>query len=266
MSLVPHTVFPRSNFDMDLWNRQFDWGPRALDVFDPFDNLDMQMKNSMNWLSKPDWNMNMQNVPQKYRITFDCNGYNPNSIKCEIHDDKLIVTGHEGNPHKKEDEEYNLREFKKTWKLPKDLDCDKMVSFMTPNGWLVVEIPMMMKNNMMEKEFFPTIMDTKHGKEVNMKLCLPEHIDPSELTITAKDRDVIIKGQHKEDKHSGNSNSHSEVYYYRRSTMPENTDMNHLKCTLGDSNQLMLEAPIMCKKAPNNAIEGHKPKKALLSG
>ena len=40
--MIPHTMFPRSSFDTDLWHNYGDThlGPSTLDLFDPFDELD----------------------------------------------------------------------------------------------------------------------------------------------------------------------------------------------------------------------------------
>jgi len=257
MSLIKHSNFPRSMFDTDLWHQPMGFGQRALDVFDPFDDLDMSMNNSLRWLQRPDFirsPFEQPKVPQKYRISVDVNGFNHQSIHTEIQGDRLIISGQEGARHGEDEEEYNLREFKKTYKLPKDVECDKMVSFITKQGQLVVEFPLRVENSI--QDMMPHVVDMDNGgKGVNMKLCLPSHIDPSELSITAKDRDIIVKGEHKEDNTNSNGNSHSEFYYYRRSTMPENTDMDHLKCTIDENNnQLMLCAPIFPTK--NIPIEG----------
>jgi len=244
MSVVRHSHFPRSMFDLDLWNRPFEFGPSALDMFDPFDELDMQMGNSLNWLSKPFFRGPLY-VPQKYRVTVDVSGFKPESIKTEIKNDKLVISAHEGNNRSngdKEDDDYSIKEFKKSYKLPHNLETDQLTSFVTRGGHLVVEIPLKEES---ESDFMPQIVDTDDGhKAVNMKMALPHEINPSEITVTAKDHDIIVKGQHCDK----SDNSFSEFKYYRRSTMPENADLSHLKCTL-DDNKLLLNAPIVAKNA-----------------
>lgn len=48
MSLIPHSFFPRSMFDMDQWHRPFsDMGLSTMDLFDPFDELDHMMGNKL---------------------------------------------------------------------------------------------------------------------------------------------------------------------------------------------------------------------------
>ena len=43
MSLLPHSFFPRSKFDMSQWLKPFDLGMTTTDLFDPFDQLDQQI-------------------------------------------------------------------------------------------------------------------------------------------------------------------------------------------------------------------------------
>ena len=56
----------------------------------------------------------MPSVPQKYRITVDCAGFSPNSIKTELKDDKksVVVSGKEDYKASKDD--WSNKEFKKT--------------------------------------------------------------------------------------------------------------------------------------------------------
>jgi len=76
---------------------------------------------------------------------------------------------------------------------------------------------------------------------VQMKLSLPENIKASDVSVTAKDRDVIIKSEYKDE----SDDRWSQFYYYRRSTLPENTDMANLKVTFDDNQNLVLNAPIL---------------------
>jgi len=244
MSLVPHTVFPRSMFDMDLWHRPFDWGPRALDVFDPFDDLDMQMNSAVNWVSRPSFLRDpsaQPTVPQKYRVTVECAGFNPQSIKTEIRGDKLVVSGCEGGKGASTDDDYHERSFKKTFKLPQHSEPDKMTSFMTSRGTLVVDIPYKMDaSGQRAEDMYPTIVDKDGHKEVNLQLSFPESIDPAKVQVTAKDRDIIVKAEDKRESNDG----FSQFHYYRRSTMPENTDMSGLKCHMDPQHKLVITAPV----------------------
>jgi len=91
MSLIPHGFFPRSAFDMDRWMTPFGGNSghlSTLEAFDPFDELDNMIGRNMQWLNRPNDFMPLgfgqPKVPQKYRVTLDCIGYNPSSIKTEF--------------------------------------------------------------------------------------------------------------------------------------------------------------------------------------
>lgn len=249
MSLIPH-MFPRSMFDMDLWSRphSLGFGPSTLDLFDPFDELDHMMSRNLMWLNRPDFFKDFlpsePKVPQKYRIKVDCRGYTSDSLKVKVSDDnqKLIVTGKQGE-NKPDDQDYHIREFRKSYKIPPNAEVDKMVSFLASNGQLVIELPLKMdreKASLNKEDLFPRVIDNPNGRQqVEMKISVPSHIDPSKVKVTCKDRDVIIQAEDKQERSDGIS----QMTYYRRTTLPENTDFNSLKCQL-DENLLLLKADL----------------------
>jgi len=231
-------------FDADLWHRPFEMGPRALDVFDPFDDLDMQLNSSINWLTRPSFMRDpfeQPRVPQKYRVTVDCAGYEPRNIKTEIRGDKLVVSGTEGAATPNRDEDYAHRSFQKTFNLPKKADPERMTSFMTSRGQLVVDMPYKQDEmQMIAGDAMPRITKAPDGhEEVHLDLNFPESIDPSKVQVTAKDRDIIVKAEEKKQ----TDNGFSQFNYYRRSTMPPNTDMSGLKCVY-DHHKLNVTAPM----------------------
>jgi len=230
----------------------------SLDLFDPFDDLDRMIARNFQWLNFPDFLSTQMlprqpRVPNKYRISVDCTGYSPKSIKIDLSDDKtkLIVRGSEGNDVvPSSDDDYSLRQFQKTFKLPENVELDKMASFMTANSQLVIEIPLKQNedealNNQSGRKLelddhFPRIVDAENNsKEVVMNMNVPHGIDPSKIKVTCKDRDLIVQAEDKQE----NPDQYSQTYYYRRCTLPENTDFNAIKCTL-DNNKLKVQAPL----------------------
>lgn len=248
MSLIPTTFFPRSMFDMDYWMPpSMAVGPSTLDIFDPFDELDRVMSRNLQWLNQPMGMLGEQmrpRVPHKWRVQVDCKGFNPRSIKCNISDDhkKLIVTAHEGDESKKGTDNYTIREFRRTYNLPKNCETDKMISFVTPTGKLVVEIPQRTsQESKVQEDLFPRIVEGEKGaKNVQLSMTLPENIDPSKVKVTCKDRDLIVQAEEKTE----TPDSSSQVYFYRRSTLPENTDFNQLKCVFDKNHHLSVTAPV----------------------
>jgi HSP20 family molecular chaperone IbpA len=242
MALIPHSFFPRSMFDMDQWFKPHHIGPNTLDLFDPFDELDHAISRNLEWLNKPEFLQPfplLPKVPQKYRITVDVHGYSPKSIKTEVKDGhKLIVSAREEEKH--EGDDYHVKEFKKTYQLPPHAEVDKLVSFMTATGNLVIEVPLRETHMHPNNDLFPQIVDTENGgKAVSMKFSVPENIDPSKISVNVKDRDLIVKAEDKVEKPDGIS----KFYYYKRTTLPENTDFNALKCNY-DNHRIEVAAPL----------------------
>lgn len=247
--MIPHHFFPRSAFDMDQWFRQphfnnlnHHMAPTTLDLFDPFDELDHVIGRNFQWLNRPEFVNPLQSlvprVPQKYRITVDCVGYKPESIKTELNGHKLVVIGHEQVKHDGED--YSVKEFKKTYQLPANAEPEKLVSFMTSHGNLVIEVPLKESESHKNNDLFPQIVETENGgKAVQMRFSVPENILPSEISVSVKDRDLIVKAEHKVEKSDGMS----KFYYYKRTTLPENTDFEHLKCNY-DNHKISVDAPL----------------------
>ena len=264
MALIPHNMFPRSMFDMDQWfhpqDQKHQAGPNSLDLFDTFDELDHMIGRNFEWLNKPEF-MNMPlmpRVPQKYRIVVDCHGYKPASIKTEISGLRLTVGGNEEVKH--EGEDFQVKQFKRTYNLPPNCETDKMASFMTRHGQLVIEMPLRECNVHPNQDLFPRIVDSEDGgKQVSMCFNIPQNIDPSKVHVAIKDRDLIVKAEDKVEKPDGIS----RFYYYKRTTLPENTKFEDLKCNY-DNHQLSIAAPINldfkpCRSVP---IEG-RPQPAI---
>jgi HSP20 family molecular chaperone IbpA len=225
-------------------------GLGTLDIFDPFDELDRTLGRNLMWLDVPDvlrasiMPPQQPRVPRKYRIQVHCEGFSPQSVKTELSDDKkqLIVHAKEGAAPASDKANYTLREFRRTYKLPDNVDTDQLVSFMTSNKRLVIEMPI--KERKLEQapqeDLLPRITDLEGGrKQVQMDMSLPVNIDPAKIKVTCKDRDVIVQAESKQD----TSDQQSQVFYYRRTTLPENANLNELKCTF-DNNQLSIKAPL----------------------
>lgn len=259
MSLIRHSFVPRSSFDMDYWLRPaisdpiLIGGPSTLDLFDPFDDLDRVLGRNLMWLDVPDVLSDLTRVvqprvPRKYRITVNCNGFSPSSIKTRVSDDnsKLIVQAQEGLAseeikNKGPDEDYNIREFRRTFKLPTNVNTNELVSFMTSNGTLVIEIPYKTEEEE-ERECLPQLVEDEEKKGqkcVTMNISLPENIDPNKVKVTCKDRDVIVQAEDKQE----TEDVLSRVFFYRRFTLPENTNFKELKCFL-DNKKLTVKAPV----------------------
>ena len=86
----------------------------------------------------------------------------------------------------------------------------------------------------------PKITDTADGaKVVSLNVLVPENIDPSKVHVSIKDRDLIIKAEDRVEKPDG----YTRFHYYKRSTLPENTDFNTLKCHY-ENGKVSITAPL----------------------
>jgi len=221
---------------MDLWTRpaSSDFGPSSLDLFDPFDKLDQMVGRNLDWLVKPTF-FNQQ-LAEKFRVTLDCAGYKSESIKTEIKDGFLVVSGSEGEKKSNEIDDYSIKQFKKKYRVPENAETNKFVSFMTSNGRLVVEIPLRNSEDR-SHDLFPKFSEDK--KSISMNLLLPNCTDPTKINVTCKERNLIVKYEDKSEK----DDTYLSINFYKQILLPENTQLNDLKCKY-ENNVLSITAPL----------------------
>lgn len=171
------------------------------------------------------------------RITLDCTGYNPKSIKTDVIGNKITVTAREED--RQSNDNYTIKEFKRSYDLPKNADVEKLQSFIAPSGQLYIEVPVKLPKF---EEALPKISDD--GKTFTMIYSIPDYIDSSKVSVSSKERDIIIKSEDK-----GNEDERSLVYF-KRFALPENVDFNQIQCSL-DRNKLMISAPIKVEIRPS---------------
>jgi HSP20 family molecular chaperone IbpA len=170
-----------------------------------------------------------------------------------------------GEIKSRDSDNYTLREFKRTYRLPAHAETEKLASYRAPNGKLIIEIPLgtvQHENKSPAIQHDPrlaasTLDDVDHriiedilprvsddGKQILMSFQLPtggdKVIDASNIKVTLKDRDVIVVI---EDDNT-NADDLSQFFFYKRITMPDNADLATLKCTL-ENNRLVMKAPVI---------------------
>ena len=233
MTLVPR-FFSRTRFDLDNWFRP------TFDLFDPFDEFDRHFSKNLFWLRRPffhepiEWAFEQPKQSEKYRINIDCTGYSPKSLTVEYKGDKLNVIGRE--EVKINDNDYSIKEFKKSYRLPENAEHEKLASYFT-NGQLVVEVPLKSeeKSLAITQDLTPQVTNG----QLSLKCAVPKGIDPTKISVTCKDRDLIIKGEDRTEKSDGVSTS----YYYKRCRLPENADLDSIACSY-DNTSLSITAPV----------------------
>ncbi len=109
MSLVP---FCRRN-SLCAHRPILEYGPTFYDWnntnYDPFDEIDLLAGNNLMWLNRPSLIRTyvVPRQPEKYRVTVDINGFNPNSIKTEVVGLKVYVYARE--EQRVDNNNYNLK-------------------------------------------------------------------------------------------------------------------------------------------------------------
>jgi len=232
-------------YDMSLRDPFFDMSLRdpfaSLDFFDPFNEIDRLAGRNLRWLNEPSIlpsRLMQPLVPQKYRITLDCSGFSEDSIKTVVVGNKLEISAKEGDVAAKDTENYTLRELKRTYELPDYVDTSKLVSFMTNNGMLVVEFPW--KEDILGTPSLLPKID-ENAKTVSLDVVIPPNVDPSRIRVTCRDQDLIVKADYRLTNDDGSTRS--RVHYLRRTTLPENTKWDTMKCE-SDNTKLHITAEL----------------------
>lgn len=170
------------------------------------------------------------------RITLDCTGYSPKSIKTDVIGNKITVTAREED--RQSSDNYTIKEFKRSYDLPKNADVEKLQSFISPSGQLFIEVPVKLPKY---EETLPKITDD--GKSFTMVYTIPDYIDPTKVSVSSKERDIVIKSEDK-------SEDDKSFVYFKRFALPENVDFNQLSCSL-DRNKLTISAPVRAETRPS---------------
>jgi HSP20 family molecular chaperone IbpA len=227
--LISNSLLPRSIFNMDLWTKR--------ENLDPFDYFEKMISRNLNWFDKQ--------LPEKFRVTLDCSGFKSESIKTDIKNNLLIVTGNEEERKLNDNNDYSVKQFKKTYKLPSNAEKSKLVSFMTSNGRFVIEVPL--KSNQKNKlnDLFPKISQDK--KSFNMNILLPKFTDPTKINVICKDRHLVVKYEDNTEK----DNNFSKVKFVKSVLLPENTQFNSLNYEY-ENNVLSITALLDSKESKEN--------------
>jgi len=263
---LPVGRFPRQRFDFDNI-----FGP-SLDLFDPFDEVDLashQMQNALQWLHDPP-RLQRELCPvtghkkrqhsDKFRVTLDVTGYKPEDLSVKVVGRKLFI---DGKQEIREGEDFSVREMRKTYELPENASFEHMTSFLTAKGTLVVEFPLitqakerddhhhqLQQYGANEKEFNfdeffksafePKISDDteKGGKKINLSLDMTG-FRPDQIQVHLKDHDLIIQGESS----SMDKNHTARSYIYKAVTLPPNIDIEHMRSFLHDGKRLIITAP-----------------------
>ena len=206
----------------------------------PCVNLSRPLDNNL-VLAVPD---KAEDLAHKFHIKINCKDFSPKSIQIKFEDNNLIVFAKEGQ--KLDEGDFNVKEFKSTYKMPENVDKDKISTFFTAKNVFNVEIPFKeeAKTSTPHADFeiaserTARIIEDLYGKKVCIaNLSVPQTVDVGKIVVSHKNREVIAQTEY--------PSSESGVKYFRRCTFPlnEDIDFDALKCVFKNG-QLEITAPI----------------------
>lgn len=263
---LPVGRFPRQLFDFD------NFFGRSLDLFDPFDEVDLasdRMQSALQWLQDPP-RLQQELCPvtghkkrphtDKFRVTLDVHGYKPEDLSVKVVGRKLFI---EGKQELRDGEDFSVREMRKTYDIPENASFEHMTSFLTSKGTLVVEFPLVTETKQRDdhqhqlqhvgdsikefnfEDFFKSAFEPKisadvekGGKKIDLSLDMTG-FKPEQIQIHLKDHDLIVQAESSAaDKHHT-----ARSYIYKAVTLPPNIDVDHMRSFLHDGKRLVITAP-----------------------
>jgi len=287
---LPVGRFPRNLFDFD------NFFGRSLDLFDPFDEVDLashQMQNALQWLQDPP-RLQRELCPitghkkrahsDKFRVTLDVTGYKPEDLSVKVVGRKLFI---DGKQEFRDGEDFSVKEMRKVYDLPENASLEHLTSFLTAKGTLVVEFPLITQlkerddhhhqlqqagdhvkefnfDEFFKSAFAPKVSDDqeKKGKKIDLSLDMTG-FRPDQIQIHLKDHDLIVQAESS----SPNKQHTARSYIYKAVTLPLNVDIEHMRSFLHDGKRLVITAPYLENPAVvSNGKNGDKNISSLKNG
>lgn len=266
-----------------------------LDFFDPWRDFDVfptalsLSPNPFRWVNEPLRLTHGQRSPQtpgtqqeKFRVQLNVAGFNPQSIQTKVEGRKVIV---EANQEERQpDGDFHIRQLRKSYDLPEHADATHLTSYVTPNSVLVIEVPL--KNPEVERrlqqaekdnqnlvqfgsyrdpmfdypgflnasDFQPKIVDKGNNeKKLEMTVGMKNY-RPQEIKVSVKNNELIVQGEHRHK----DANRSERTYFFKSTTLPPGTQVDHLQSHLTDDGQLKIEAPFVEPKEGQQSITHEK--------
>jgi len=185
------------------------------------------------------------------RITFNCGGYSPKSIKTDVYGTKVVISGKE--EARIDGENYSVKEFKRSYELPVNADSERLASFMAPNGQLLIEVPLKQLPAAEDSQNKTKVMAKNNedsGSAFSFTYQLPENIDVSKLNVTCRDRELTI---HTLDNSSNINNINSSISSFNNINSTINANNMSIN-SLSSINRLRLSDNNSIRKIPINYI------------
>ncbi|CAF1237471.1 unnamed protein product [Rotaria sordida] len=77
---------------------------------------------------------------------------------------------------------------------------------------------------------------------------------PEEIKVSVKNNELIVQGEHQ----YKDNNRSERSFFFKSTTLPPGTQVDHLQSRLTDDGQLKIEAPYIEQKEATKSIENQK--------
>jgi len=123
-------------------------------------------------------------TPQKYRITVNCQGFDPNTIRTklrrELGQNHLILTC-QGQQEQ--------ASCKRSFTLPQNCLVDKMQKSIVGRNQLVCEFPLKRR---LDLDLVKHVVGSGNGKMYVAECRIPDFVDPTQVTVCVKGHELIV--------------------------------------------------------------------------
>jgi HSP20 family molecular chaperone IbpA len=188
-------------------------------------------------------------VLDRHRIDIDCTYYHPDSLKIKIKDGKLYVSGQEKTCSNKIGNKNSIKKFTETHSLPDNSIPEKISSYFV-GGHLIVDVPFKRNKNKQHNNdnlnLYTKIINTNNGKIVMISCKVSQYTDPQKLKISCLNRDLMVRAEYRKEDEKTMSRKH----YYFHFCIPENSDLNSVKCDY-KMDSLLITAELLNKQNSN---------------
>ncbi|CAF0787819.1 unnamed protein product [Rotaria sordida] len=246
-----------------------------LDFFDPwgdYNTTQLIVPNAFRWINEPLCLARRRLKPrlkEKFRIQLNVDGFNQDTIQTQIDGKKLVVQAKYDD--RQGDGDFNYREMRKSYDLPEDADVDNIVSFVTPNNMLVIEVPIRhpeVERHLVEaqdeasKELVPfgqyrkpifdqvgfldncgfhqRIVETDNNGKKQLQISLSmKNIKPNLINVSVKDNLLTVQCEHS----YKDENCLQRSFFRKSMTLPPGTQVDQLRSQITDDGELKIDAP-----------------------
>lgn len=102
----------------------------------------------------------------------------------------------------------------------------------------------LLKTHEQELETLPKVK----GSQMTIDFNLPKNVDPKKLKVSCNDNEVIVEAEDK----FNDASSKTEYSYYKKTSLPPNTDVNAMKCFLENNTHISITAPMLSGSSRSN--------------